>query len=171
MEPYPCYLASQISLYKHIQTIAYCHVKVGLTLLHDDADDADADDDDDYLEILQTVSFSGCWRFSHVQTNSKHQKIPKNPNQQFAMFKSSFSYVQPIIRFLVYPQKFLTILPLEVGAGQGDCHRVVVLAFAGAVLGCKDGECPWRSRSKKWGGLSHRYPIKLWLSNPEKECG
>jgi len=109
-------------LYKHIQTIAYCHVKVGLTLLHDDADDADADDDDDYLEILQTVSFSGCWRFSHVQTNSKHQKSPKIQinnlpcsNHHFPMFnQSSDSWFIP---------KIPHYIPLEVGAGQGDCHR------------------------------------------------
>lgn len=77
----------------------------------------------------------------------KTSKIPKNPNQQFAMFKSSFSYVQPIIRFLVYPQNS-SLYPPRSWRRTRRLPPVVVLAFAGAVLGCKDGECPWRSRSK-----------------------
>jgi hypothetical protein len=51
----------------------------------------------------------------------KTSKIPKNPNQQFAMFKSSFSYVQPSYSWFI--PKNPHYIPLEVGAGQGDCHR------------------------------------------------
>lgn len=112
-------------LYKHIQTIAYCHVKVGLTLLHDHADDADADDDDDYLEILQTVSFSGCWRFSHVQTNSKHQKSPKIQinnlpcsNHHFPMFNHHILGLSPKI-LTISPSKLAQDKETATGSGPG----------------------------------------------------
>ena len=100
-------------------------------------------------------------------------KILKNPQKS----KSTICHVQIIIflcstnhQILGLSPKFLTISPSKLAQ-----DKETATGSGPGVRWGSTGMQGWRVSMEeplqKWGGLSHRYPIKLWLSNPEKECG